>query len=281
MSAVLVAFYAFRETLRRRVFQAVLLLTAIFLVLYWLGARFVFQQTRGFNGGPVNDHVVRGATIFGLALFAIYFLGCVLAIFLTLGAIKGEAERGLLQPLVARPLGRSSLVAGRLLAAASVCVPYVAIVYAIALLLTRQALHWTPDSVAEPLLALALAVTIVAAIALLGSVFLTPLANGITIFMALGVGLVAGLLGQIGVALKIHSLERVADWSAWFAPFEALYQRALYALTASTYGPTRTVLSLGPFGGPQSGPSQLWIWSIAYLALIVLGTLLFFSRRDL
>jgi Cu-processing system permease protein len=279
--AGLIAFYAFRETLRRRVFQAVLVLTVIFLVLYWVGARFVFQQTRGFEGGPVNSGEVRGATLFGLGLFATYFLGCVLAIFLTLGAIKGEAERGLLQPLVARPLGRSSLVAGRLLAAASVCIPYVAAVYVVALVLTRRALHWTPDRLLEPFLALALAVTIVAAISLFGSVFLTPLANGITIFMTLGVGLVAGLLGQIGVALKIHGLERVAAWSAWFAPFEALYQRALYALTATTSGLTKTVLSLGPFGGPQAGPAQLWLWSFTYLGLVALATLFFFARRDL
>ena len=93
----------------------------------------------------MDENVVRGASVFGLALFATYFLGCVLAIFLTLGAIRGEAERGLLQPLVARPLGRSSLIAGRLLAAASICVPYVAVVYGIVLVLTRQTLHWAPD----------------------------------------------------------------------------------------------------------------------------------------
>lgn len=281
MSVALIAFYAIRETLRRRVFQAVLVLTLVFLVLYWLGARFVFAQTKSFSAGVVDEGVVRGASVFGLALFATYFLGCVLAIFLTLGAIRGEAERGLLQPLVARPLGRSSLVAGRLLAAVLVCVPYVAVVYTVVLVLTRQTLHWTPDRQLEPLLALALAVSIIAAVSLLGSVFLAPIANGVTIFMVLGVGLVAGLLGQIGVAMRIHSLERIAELSAWFAPFEALYQRALFSLTAETSGVTKTVLSLGPFGGPQSGPSLLWLWALVYLGLVALVTLVLFARRDL
>jgi Cu-processing system permease protein len=282
VSAWLVARYAVRETLRRRVFQAVLVLTAVFIVLYWLGARFIFSHTQGFsNGGPVDESVLRGATIFGLALFAIYFLGCVLAIFLTLGAIKGEAERGLLQPLVARPLGRSSLIAGRLLAATAVCIPYVAVVYAVTLGITRQTLHWTPDGKIEPFLGIALAVTIVGAISLLGSVFLTPIANGITVFMTLGVGLVAGLLGQIGITLHIHSLERIAEASSWVAPFEALYEHSLYALTARTVGITKTILSLGPFGGPVAGPGQLWPWAIAYLVLVAAATLLFFARRDL
>jgi ABC-type transport system involved in multi-copper enzyme maturation permease subunit len=281
VSAGLIAFYAIRETLRRRVFQAVLVLTVVFLILYWLGARFIFAQTRDFPGGPLNEGVVRGASVFGLALFATYFLGSVLAIFLTLGAIRGEAERGLLQPLVARPLGRSSLVAGRLAAAVAVCVPYTAVVYLNVYGITRRSLHWTPDRPLEPLVALAVAVTIVAAISLLGSVFLAPIANGITIFMVLGIGFVAGLLGQIGVVMKIHSLERIAELSAWFAPFEALYERAVYSLTADTSGITKTVLSLGPFGGPQPGPGLLWLWSVVYLGLVVLVTLVLFARRDL
>jgi len=282
VNAALVAVYAFRETLRRRVFLAVLVLTTVFIALYWLGARFVFSKTSGFSGNPVVDeNVVRGASVFGLALFATYFLGCVLAIFLTLGAIRGEAERGLLQPLVARPVGRSSLIGGRLLAAVLVCVPYVVVVYAIVLAITRHTLHWAPDRQLEPMLALMLAVTIIAALSLLGSVFLAPIANGITVFMLLGIGMVAGLLGQIGVVMKIHSLERIAEASSWVAPFEALYQRSLFALTAETSGVTKTVLSLGPFGGPQAGPSQLWLWSLAYLALVTAAVLAVFARRDL
>ena len=281
MSAALIAFYAVRETLRRRVFLAVLVLTGAFIVLYWLGARFIFAQTNNFPGGVVDENVVRGASVFGLALFAIYFLGCVLAIFLTLGAIRGEAERGLLQPLIARPVGRSSLVGGRLLAAVFVCAPYVAGVYVVVLEITRHTLHWTPDRQLEPVLALVLAVTIIAALSLLGSVFLAPIANGITVFMLLGVGMVVGLLGQIGVVMKIHSLERIAEASSWIAPFEALYQRSLFALTAETSGVTKRVLSLGPFGGPQAGPSQLWLWSLAYLGLATIVVLAVFARRDL
>ena len=44
------------------------------------------------------------ATLLGLAMFATLFLGTVLAVFLTLGAVRGDAERGLLQPLLVRPV---------------------------------------------------------------------------------------------------------------------------------------------------------------------------------
>ena len=46
-------------------------------------------------------------------MFATLFLGIVLAVFLTLGAVRGDAERGLLQPLVVRPIGRAHAAARR------------------------------------------------------------------------------------------------------------------------------------------------------------------------
>ena len=48
----------------------------------------------------------------------------------TIGAVRGDAETGLLQPLVVRPLGRTAYLGGRFLAAASVAMAYVAVVYA-------------------------------------------------------------------------------------------------------------------------------------------------------
>ena len=55
--------------------------------------------------------MVAGATLLGLAMFATLFLGAILAVFLTLGAVRGDAERGLLQPLLVRPLPRGDVPA--------------------------------------------------------------------------------------------------------------------------------------------------------------------------
>ena len=62
-------------------------------------------------------------------MFATLFLGVVLAVFLTLGVVTGDAERGLLQPLVVRPVGRSTLLLSRFAGASFVCVGYVLAVY--------------------------------------------------------------------------------------------------------------------------------------------------------
>jgi ABC-type transport system involved in multi-copper enzyme maturation permease subunit len=276
--------YALREALRRRVFAVVVLLTAAFLVLYWLGAREAFDDTSGFAAGAdnvVDTKAFTGATIFGMAMFATLFLGIVLTIFLTLSVVRGDAERGLLQPLVVRPLGRATLLLARWAGATAVSGIYVIGVYIVALVITNRAGDWTPDHAVGPALALVGGVAVVAALSLLGSVFLSTTANGIAVFMLFGAGLTAGLLGSIGNALGNETLEGVARVASWALPFEALYQSGLSALISDTSGLTGVILQLGPFGVASDASNALIPWTIAYLAIVLGLAVVAFGRRDL
>jgi ABC-type transport system involved in multi-copper enzyme maturation permease subunit len=269
-SALIVARYALREAVRRRVILVVLLLTFCFLALYGLGCVVTFNEVESLAADDqIDDRVLAGSTLLGLSMFTILFLGAVLAVFLTLGAVRGDAERGLLQPLVVRPVGRTSLLLGRFAGAAAVCALYVALVYAASVLITGLAGEWWPDQGARAGLGLVLAVVVIAAISLLGSIFL------------FGAGLAAGLLGQIGDALAVETLQDVAKVFSWVLPFEALYQAGLHGLTAETSGITGVIVQLGPFGGAQKAGGLLWVWTVAYLALIAAAARLAFARRDL
>lgn len=275
--------YTVQESLRRRVFLVVLVLTVLFLALYGYGAWLAFDAIAGSAAGAdlVESRVLAGSTIFGLAMFSILFLGVVLAVFLTLGSVRGDAERGLLQPLVVRPLGRTQLLLGRFAAAAAVCAGYVLAVYFLALLITGVVGGWWPDRVLGPGLALVAAVCVIAALTLLGSVYLSATANGIALFMVFGAGLAAGLLGQIGEALGSGSLERIAEVASWILPFEALYQSGLAGLTADATGFTGVAVQLGPFGGAEQASALLWPWTLAYVGIVGLVARWGFMRRDL
>jgi Cu-processing system permease protein len=287
MKAVgIIVAYALHESLRRRVFPIVLVLTAAFLGLFALGVRAASAEIESVGPqdpllAPIDTTALAGATLLGLAMFGTLFLGAVLAVFLTLGAVRGDAERGLLQPLVVRPVGRSTLLLGRFLAAAAVASVYVVSVFAAAAAITHRTIEWWPDRFALPALELAVAVVVVAAISLAGSVFLSATANGIGVFMVFGAGLVAGLLGQIGEALRSETLTDVARTTAWALPFEALYQDALHGISSESFGLTRVVLQLGPFGGAQPGGPWLGPWTAAYLAALAAVAVVAFARRDL
>ncbi|MGH2965617.1 MAG: hypothetical protein ACRDMH_09590 [Solirubrobacterales bacterium] len=282
-AATTIVGYALRESLRRRVFAVVLVLTVGFLVLYGIGAHFAFRDARHFAAGQriVDPTAFTGATIFGLALFAILFLGTVLAVFLTLGVVRGDAETGLLQPLIVRPLGRATMLGSRFAGAAGISAAYVLVVYVAALLITGIAGDWWPDHVVGPGLGLAAGVVVIAAISLLAAVFLTATAQGIAVLMIYGAGLTAGLLGQIGHALDSHTLKSIAQVATWAVPFEALYQGALHALVSDTTGLTGAVLQLGPFGGAQAGGFALVVWSAVYVGAVLALAIAAFGRRDL
>ena len=276
--------YGFQEALRRRVFLVVLLLTAVFLGLFWVANHFTFRDVASIT--PPSDVTVdsrefAGALLFGLAMFATLFLGVVLAVFLTLGAVSGDAERGLLQPLVVRPIGRSSLLVARVLGAGAVCAVYVLAVYFVSMGIVGGTGQWWPDRIVVPGVELAAAVLIVTALSLLGSVVLSATANGIAIFMLFGAGLVAGLLASIGHALESHGIKQAATVAAWALPFEALYQDALRLITADATGVTAFLVQLGPFGGAYVTGWGIRLWAVAYLAIVGAVALWGFGRRDL
>ncbi len=260
MTAVLTIMgYGFREAVRRKVFAVVVLLTAAFLVLFWLATHYVFTRLSTItppSDVQVDTRTFAGAFLLGLAMFATLFLGVVLAVFLTLGVVSGDAERGLLQPLVVRPTGRSTLLLSRFFGAAVVCIVYVLAVYGIAL-------------------------AIIAALALAGSVVLSSTANGIAVFMLFGAGLTAGLLGTIGHALSSPAIEHASKIAAWALPFEALYQDGLRLISSDASGLTGFLLQLGPFGGADVHGWGIRVWSAAYLCAALALALVLFQRRDL
>jgi Cu-processing system permease protein len=282
-NAWIVAGFALRESVRRRVFVVVALLTVVFLGLYALGTWQAYKtaDVTDIGDSGVEVKIVAGAILLGLSMFATLFLGAILAVFLTLGAVRGDAERGLLQPILVRPLSRATFLAGRFIAAASVCMAYVVCVFLASVVITHAFGGWWPDAIFVPALELAAGVAVLVALALAGSVVLSSTANGIAIFMIFGAGLTAGLLGEIGDTLSSDTLSNVAKVASWLLPFEAMYQQALSDITQDTVGFTRLVINLGPFGGAHTFGALLWPFTVAYVLAVGAAALWRFRARDL
>jgi ABC-type transport system involved in multi-copper enzyme maturation permease subunit len=263
--------YAIQEGLRRRVFLVVTVLTVTFVAVYTAGAAAIFGGLDDFAGGQ-NERAAVGTGLLGFGMFVILFLGTTLAIFLTIGTVRGDAERGLLQPLVVRPLGRTRLLGARLAAAAGMCSGYVVGSFVLLVLLTAAVGGWFPDSVLGAAFGLAGAVLVVCLLSLLGSTFLSATANGIAVFMLFGAGLGAALMYQLAVGLDSGALKGVSEVAGWMLPFMALYLSALGSL-----GPNVDTADI--LGGPSG--LALVIWTLVYLGLLAAGAREVFLRRDL
>ncbi|WP_320673273.1 ABC transporter permease subunit [Patulibacter defluvii] len=283
---LLIARLGLREAIRRRVLPVVLVLSLLFLVLYWIGVGVVREDVVGDGGAlapdalggiePALDAATAGVLL-GLASFATLFLGATLAVFLTAGAIRGEAERGLLQPLVVRPLGRLRVLAGRWLAATAVAVPYTLVVHLGATAIMRARGDYAPAEVLVPAIELAAAVGLIALLALAASVVLGQVASGIGSFMCVGAGLVGSLLGQIADAIDNATLRHASDVVSAVLPFEGLYEDVLARMTA---GGRQQLLSLGPFGGADPAGPGFFAWAALWAVLVAAGAAWRFRRQD-
>ncbi|HEY4095776.1 MAG TPA: ABC transporter permease subunit [Baekduia sp.] len=279
----IVARHALQEALRRRVLLVVLVLTVVFGGLYAWGCDELFKDLSGFDNDSsgLDARSLAGATIVGLAMFGGLFLGTVLATFLTAGAVRGDAERGLLQPLVVRPLTRTQYLLGRFVAAAVVSAAYVLVVYFGAVLVTGSIGHFWPAHPFASGFRLAGGAVLIAALSLLGSVFLGATANGALMLMAYGMGLLAGLLGAIGDAIPSPTLQHIASTASWVLPFEALYRDALRLLVQDVPGVAGAIVQLGPLGGSHDAGPLLIPWAIVYLIGALAAAAWAFGRRDL
>lgn len=281
----IVAWQALREARRRRVLLVVVLLTGVGGALYCWGAVEVFdnvdQRQTGVPAGVLDARAVAGSTMLGLAIFGSLFLGTVLATFLSAGAVKGDAERGLLQPLLVRPLGRGHYLVGRFIAAAVTSIVFVVASYLAAVVAIGLIGDWWPAEPVAVAWRLALAVATVVALALAGSTVMTATANGIFVLMVYGTGLVGGMMGSIGAAVGSDRLVTIADTTSWVLPFEGLYRDALLRLLGDIGGAAGVLVQLGPLGNSHDGGPALVPWALFFICAVLAAALLALRRLDL
>jgi ABC-type transport system involved in multi-copper enzyme maturation permease subunit len=276
--ALVIARLALQEAVRRRVLAVVAILTVVSGGLYLVGCISLKQHVGGVLEVETIKPIVP-ATLLGLASFATLFLGSVLSVFLTASAVRGDVDRGLVQPLVVRPVGRNAYLGGRALAAAAVSCSYVLVVSVFATALTSIMFDNLPPSAWQVIPRLVAGVLVVTALTLLVSCLLSTVATGISVLMAYGAGLIAGLLGEIGKSLGAHTLARIADVVSWLLPFEGMYRDALQKLSPS--GPLGELVQLGPLGGANGGGTGLWVFTAAYVVACGVVASWRFGKADL
>jgi ABC-type transport system involved in multi-copper enzyme maturation permease subunit len=277
---LVIARLALQEAVRRRVLAVVGVLTLLSGALYVAGCLSLKHHVGGLlEVGNGNLKPIVPATLLGLASFGTLFLGSVLAVFLTAGAVRGDIDRGLVQPLVVRPVGRGVYLAGRALAAMTVSAGYVLGVSVLGTVVTGAVFSNLPPSAWSAIAPLVAGVCVVTVLTLLVSCLLSTVATGISVLMAYGAGLVAGLLGEIGRSFEATTLTHIADGVCYALPFEALYRDSLSRLTPS--GLAGQIVQLGPLGGARGGGVTLWGYTLCYVIGCAALAVRVFASSDL
>lgn len=288
-NALLIAELSLREAVRKRLVVVLLLLTAAFIGFYLYGVwrlegtldqRAVDAGLDGRSTTGAANIPVMYAALFGMYL--VFFLGSLMAVLSTVGAVSADVENGVMQSVLARPIRRAELVLGRWLGFTVVNVGYVALVSAALLGGIAALTGFVPPDALPAVGLILLAVALLTALTVLGSTLFTTLANGIGVFVLYGAGFAGGILTAIGSFSDSPTLLTLGRVASVLMPTNSLWLGATYHLQPEV---------LRQLGEASRGANPLFstepivpgmvLWAAAYAALAVGLAMWRFSRRDL
>ena len=264
-AAGIVAVAVFRESVRDKVFYNL----ALFAVLLIGASILIGQLTAGQDVKIIKDLGLAATSLFGLFV----------AIFVGISLVSKEVDRRSVYPLLAKPIRRSELIAGKyagllLTLLANTAVMTVAL-YAVLFFLSRGVpdnLQRTWDAPAlDPALLKAIAliyvdVAVVTAVALFFSSYSSPMLSAV---FTLGVYLV----GQFNADLK--RFDQIVDAPAAVAVAKVAY----YVLPDFSRFDVKLAVV---HGLPVTGAYMAWtvLYAAVYIAALLFGATAIFSRRD-
>jgi Cu-processing system permease protein len=216
-------------------------------------------------------------------VLGIYFSSSIvslLAIFSAVGSVSAEVENGMLHAILAKPIGRRSVILGKFIGYALMLACYACLLFASILLLNvfimgseiKSALPATGLVIMQPLILLAVTIA--------GSTKLSTLANGITAFMLYTIGVVGGMVEQIGAMGNIVAMKNIGILTSLAMPIDSIYRMIVNVITKSS-GNQFSEMMLGPFGTISEPSPAMAIYAAFYLAVFLVLAVRIFTKRDI
>ncbi|MGI8517794.1 MAG: ABC transporter permease [Acidimicrobiia bacterium] len=270
-----------REAANRKVLIVGAVISAAFLLLFWLGFAVGFDQAASPDD-PTNS-AVAASIMTVLGLYAVQFLAAFMAVLLASGAVAPEIESGRLHAILARPLSRTSWLAQRAGTFAVLAALYLVVMSGAILLIAATIAGYGAISPWRGFGLLALEVGVLVAIGTALSVRLSAIAAGVIVIALYGAAWIGGIMEIVGTALSNLTLERIGVAVSLVFPSDALWRGASYYLQSPIFlAVARVDNDTGnPFAGDVA-PSGLFIaWASAYGIIWWLLAERWFRRRDL
>ncbi len=271
-----------REAARKRLLWALVGLTVVLVaVTSWGFARILESSPL-----PAEETQLAVSQLLILVAFMFSFVLAMTAVFMGSPAVAGLVESGEVLALLSRPLRRSDLILGRWIGCALVIVPYALIaglaeIGAVALTTGYAPLHPVEAALyvaGEGLVLLTLAIVL--------STRIGVITGGAIAVVLFGINWVMGVLGQAGALLGNDTVQTAATLSRVFMPTDVLWRGAIGSLEPPAsalvgLGRTGQIFALNPFYAAGSPGFDQLAFVAAWVAVVLLGAVALFSRREL
>lgn len=279
MSIVTIMRLTMREALRRKVLWGLLILSAIFLLLYTLGMSFINQQVLRYgSSNRIEPNMIRSGYSFLLisGLYAANFLIVMLSVLLPIDTLAGEIGTGTIQSLAVKPLARRNLLLGKWLGFVIMLGGSALILGGGVMLITWLVAGYAPANWPTGLIVMLLETLIFLSVSLLGGTRLSTLANGVLGFGLFGVAFIGGFIEYIGnFFFNSDTVTNVGRLTTYIMPSDALWRLAVSEV-AEGQNPFKLA-----FGGLTQPDAGILTYAIVFAAVVLLLALRSFQRRDL
>jgi Cu-processing system permease protein len=268
-----------REAANRKVLAVGGVISAAFLVLFWIGFAVWFSSAAGEDDPTSTAMAATVMTVLGL--YAVQFLAAFMAVLLASGAVAPEIDSGRLHAVLARPISRTSWLAQRAGTFAGLAAAYIVAMSGAILAIAAAVAGYGAVAPGRAVGLLALEVAVLVALGTALSVRLSAIASGVVVIALYGAAWIAGIMEIVGSALGNETLERIGVAVSLVIPSDALWRGASYYLQSPAVAAATTRDLALPFAG-QSGPSVAFVaWALAYTVGWSLLADRWFRRRDL
>ena len=277
-STITIARLTWIEARRRRIVLAALLGGLAFVFVFGIAVHFIVghlpDEVR--IGTIQRQMIIQIMTIAGL--YVVNFLAIAVAILLPVDTLSGEIASGVMQTLASKPIRRYEIVLGKWLAYASMLGLYLLLMIG-----GISFVMWLETGYVQANLGLAaplmfLGALVMATITIAGGAKLTTITNGLAAFALYGIAFIGGWVEQIGAVAGSDAARRIGTAISLLSPSDAMWRRAAYDLQPPIM---RELQFMSPFGSSSLPSDAMIIWTVAFVVVTLLLTILLFRKRPL
>jgi ABC-type transport system involved in multi-copper enzyme maturation permease subunit len=276
---IAIAAASFKEALRKKMFILVAAITLVYLTLFGVITHFAVKDLA--TGKPqdiVNVLDVASNIVSFLGFSFSSMLVAFLTIMASVGSISSEVESGVIHSIITRPIKRSSYVLGKYIGLGVLSVSYAAFIFVsiigicaifkLPIVNTLEPLH-----VIKGLLFFALIPLAILSLSIFGSAAFKTLSNGIFVISIYILGLIGGVMEQIGSMLGNQSLVNLGIISSLISPFDVIYRQMLSSIFVNLGITSPFMVTSGMTG---TAPS---VWMLIYIFVYIPGMVILAIRK--
>jgi ABC-type transport system involved in multi-copper enzyme maturation permease subunit len=280
MTVLTVAGLTLREASRRKLLRALAVLTAALVALSAWGFSRLAASDPEFGQLTSGEARLIASQLLNLVMFGMSLIAALGTAFLAGPTLSGELESGMALAVLARPVRRTTVLAGKWLGLVAFGSGFVAVAGVAEFVAVYATVgYWPPDPVTG-LLFLAAQTAVLLTLALLLSTAISPMASGIIAVGLFGATWVAGVVGSVGEIIGNEGVTRVGTVSRMLLPTDGLWRGAMHAFQDSSALASFPASEGSPFLSFESLSPVYLAWVVVWVVLIGGLAALSFSRRD-